>query len=147
MHVCPLQYSSRTLHATQFKPGLLADKLSEVRMSYFYLCLSVCQYLWIIKFLEWAYRKKRGIWGGIFIDWDIEGTIFRLIILRFSFVFYINLPIRKSYRIVSEFQILGTIWLLDFPDLSRLIPMIPPPPFVNMTELLTTVIQVGVVVF
>jgi hypothetical protein len=22
-----------------------------------------------------------------------------------------------------EFQILGTIWLLDFPDLSRLIPM------------------------
>ena len=26
-----------------------------------------------------------------------------------------------------EFQILGTIWLLDFPDLSRLIPMHPPP--------------------
>jgi hypothetical protein len=25
-----------------------------------------------------------------------------------------------------EFQILGTIWLLDFPDLSRLIPMHPP---------------------
>jgi hypothetical protein len=41
-----------------------------------------------------------------------------------------------------EFQILGTIWLLDCPDLTRLIPM-HPPPFVNMTELLTTVIQVG----
>jgi hypothetical protein len=57
LHVCPLQYSSRTLPATQFKPGLLADKLSEVQMSYFYLWLSVCQYLWIIKFPEWAYRK------------------------------------------------------------------------------------------
>jgi hypothetical protein len=76
LHVCPLQYSSRTLPATQFKLGLLADKLSEVQMSYFYLCLSVCQYLWIIKFLEWAYRKKGGIWGGIFIDWDIEGSFF-----------------------------------------------------------------------
>jgi hypothetical protein len=30
----------------------------------FYLCLCVCQYLWIIKFLEWAYRKKWGIWVG-----------------------------------------------------------------------------------
>jgi hypothetical protein len=48
----PLQYSSRTLPTTQFKSGLLADKLSEVQMLYFYLCLSVCQYLWIIKFLE-----------------------------------------------------------------------------------------------
>ena len=76
MHVCPLQYSSHTLPATQSKPGLLADKLSEVQMSYFYLCLCVCQYLWIIKFLEWAYRKKWGIWGGIFIDWDIEGSLF-----------------------------------------------------------------------
>jgi hypothetical protein len=53
-------YFSRTLPSTQFKPGLLADKLSEVQMSYFYLCLCVCQYLWIIKFLGWAYRKKGG---------------------------------------------------------------------------------------
>jgi hypothetical protein len=38
--------TSRTLLATQSKPGLLADyKLSEVQMSYFYLCLFVCQYL------------------------------------------------------------------------------------------------------
>jgi signal transduction histidine kinase len=41
LHVCPLQYSSRALPATQSKPGLLADKFSEVQMSYFYLCLCV----------------------------------------------------------------------------------------------------------
>jgi hypothetical protein len=39
LHVCPLQYSSRTLPATQSKPSLLADKLSEVQMSYYYECL------------------------------------------------------------------------------------------------------------
>ena len=61
-----LQYSSRTLPVTQSKPGLLADKLSEVQMSYFYLCLCVCQYL---KFLEWAYRKKMG---------DMRGYVHRL---------------------------------------------------------------------
>jgi hypothetical protein len=30
--------------------------------------------------------------------------IFRLILLRFSFVFFINLPFRKSYRIVLSFR-------------------------------------------
>ena len=45
MYGCPLQYSSRTLHATQFKPGLLPDKLSEDQMSYFYLCLSVSVFM------------------------------------------------------------------------------------------------------
>ena len=43
----------------------------------FLFVLSVCQYLWIIKFPEWAYRKQKGvIWGCIFIDWDIEGSFF-----------------------------------------------------------------------
>ena len=126
MHVCPLQYCSRTLPATQFKSDLLGDKLSEVQMSYFYLCLSVCQYLWIIKFLEWAYRNKwggGGIWGGIFIDWDIEGSFF----VWFYYVFVCILHKFAYSQIIQdglEFQILGTIWLLDFPDLSRLIPML-----------------------
>jgi hypothetical protein len=71
-----LLISFRTLPATQFKPGLLADKHSEVQMSYFYLCLSVCQYWWIIKFLEWAYRKKRG---------DMRGYFHRFGILRVHF--------------------------------------------------------------
>jgi hypothetical protein len=78
LHVCPLQYSSRTLPATQLKPGLLADKLSEVQMSYFYLCLSVGQYLWIIKFREWAYRKKGGDMRGYFHRFGYWGFIFRL---------------------------------------------------------------------
>jgi hypothetical protein len=41
------------------------------------------------------------------------GFIFGLMLLRFSFVFYIFLPIRKSNRMVLSL----------FPDLSRLIPM------------------------
>ena len=88
------------------KMGLLADKLSEVQMSYFYLCLSVCQYLWIIKFLEWAYRKKSGgeDMRGYFHRLGYWGFIYRLILLRFSFVFFIYLPIRKSYRMVLSFR-------------------------------------------
>ena len=46
MHVCPLQYSSHTIPATQFKSGLLADKLSEVQMSYFYLWYQKSLKLW-----------------------------------------------------------------------------------------------------
>jgi hypothetical protein len=69
--------------ATQFKPGLLADKLSEVQMSYFYLCLSVCQYLWIIKFLEWAYRKNRIIFF-FFI------SLFRFVFYFFPSIFFIS---------------------------------------------------------
>jgi hypothetical protein len=103
LHVCPLQYSSRTLPATQSRPGLLADKLSEVQMSYYYLYLCVCQYLWIIKFLEWEYRKK---WG-YFHRLGYWGFIIRLILLRFSLVFYINLPIRKSNRLVILGNVLG----------------------------------------
>ena len=113
MHVCPLQYSSRTLPATQFKPGLLADKLSEVQMSYFYLCLCVCQYLWIIKFLEWAYRKK---WGILRVHYSSDFiTFFVCILHKFAY--------SETKQDGLEFQILGTIWLLDFPDLSHLIPM------------------------
>jgi hypothetical protein len=104
LHVCPLQYSSRTLPATQSKPGLLADKLSEVQMSYFFLCLCVCQYLWIIKFLEWAYRKKMGDMRGYFHRLGYWGFIIRLILLRFSFVFLIHLPIRKSNRMILSFR-------------------------------------------
>jgi hypothetical protein len=85
---CLVSDSSRTLPATQSKPGLLAHKLSEVQMSYFYLCLCVCQYLWIIKFLEWANRKKWGILGGMFIDWDIEGSLFVWFYSLFRFFFY-----------------------------------------------------------
>ena len=70
----------------------------------FLFVLSVCQYLWIIKFLEWAYRKKGGDVRGYFHRLGYWGFIFRLILLRFSFVFYINLPIRKSYRIVLSFR-------------------------------------------
>jgi hypothetical protein len=95
LHVCPLQYSSRTLPAIQFKPGLLADKLSEVQMSYFYLCWSVCQYLWIIKFLEWAYRKKGGIWGGIF-----KNRIIFFLFLYFVLYFIFFLPF-SSYQSIS----------------------------------------------
>jgi hypothetical protein len=125
LHVCPLQYSSCTLPATQFKPGLLADKLSEVQMSYFYLCLSVCQYLWIIKFLEWAYRKKRGDMRRYFHRFGYWGFIFRLNLLRFSFVFFINLPIRKStgwswvsdsgHYLTTGFSRLVTyLWIIKF---------------------------------
>ena len=141
MHVCPLQYSSRTLPATQSKPGLLADKLSEVQMSYLYLCLCVCQYLWIIKFLEWTYRKKGGIWGGIFIDWNIEGSFF----VWFYYVFRLY-----STWICLFANQAGWSWVSDSghyltTGFSRLDTFNPhaPPPFVNMTELLTTVIQVG----
>jgi hypothetical protein len=70
---------------------LLADKLSEVQMSYFYLCLCVCQYLWIIKFLEWAYRRKWGIWGGYFHSlgyWGFISNYLFFLISLFRFVFY-----------------------------------------------------------
>jgi hypothetical protein len=106
--------------ATQSKPGLLADKLSEVQMSYFYLCLRVCQHLWIIKFLEWAYRKKMGDMRGYFHRLGYWGFIIRLILLRFSFVFHINLPICKSNRMVLNSLILThthtqiNIWHLNF---------------------------------
>ena len=110
---------------TQFKPGLLCRQTFRSSNVIFLFVLSVCHYLWIIKFLEWAYRKKRGDMRGYFHRLGYWGFIFRLILLRFSFVFYINLPIRKSYRMVLSFRF-WALWLLDFPDLSRLIPMHPP---------------------
>ena len=103
--------------------GLLADKLSEVQMSYFYLCLSVCQYLWIIKFLEWAYRKKGG-YEGVFSLIGILRVHFSSDFITF---FVCILHIFAYSQIIQdglEFQILGTIWLLDFLYLSRLIPML-----------------------
>jgi hypothetical protein len=42
-------------------------------ISVYFVLLSLVSF---IKFLEWAYRKKWGKWGGIFIDWDIEGSLF-----------------------------------------------------------------------
>jgi hypothetical protein len=91
----PLQYSSRTLPATQFKSGLLADKLSEVQMSYFYLCLSVCQYLWIIKFLEWRFAFV----GFVLFRW-FRFVSFLLISFRFvSFRF--NWFVCKQYPFVK----------------------------------------------
>jgi hypothetical protein len=86
-----LPYSSyQTISLVSSKPGLLADKLSEVQISYFYLCLCVCQYLWIIKFLEWAYRKKWGIWGGMFIDWDMPDLLAHYRIKVITMVPYAN---------------------------------------------------------
>ena len=46
---------------------------------------------------------------GYFHRLGYGGFINRLILLRFSFVFYINLPIRKIKQDGLEFQILGTI--------------------------------------
>ena len=112
MHVCPLQYSSRTLPAIQSKPGLLADKLSEVQMSYFYLSLCVCQYLWsghIEK--KWGYFHRLGYWE----------FIIRLILLGFSFVFYINLPIRKPNRMVLSFRFWALFDYWIFPTCHVLI--------------------------
>jgi hypothetical protein len=88
LHVCPLQYFSRTLPATRFKPGLLADKLSEVQISYFYLCLSLCQYLWIIKFLEWAYRKKWGIIKIIVFKKSNYLFFFSFLFISFCLLFF-----------------------------------------------------------
>jgi hypothetical protein len=50
------------------------------------------------------------------------GFIIRLILLRFSFVFYINLPIRKSNRMVLSFRFWALFDYWIFPDLTRLIP-------------------------
>ena len=129
-----LRYSTPHVHYPQFNSSrvCLPTNFQKFKCYIFYLCLSVCPYLWIIKFLELAY-KKRGDMRGYFHRLGYWGFIVRLILLRFSFVFFINLPIRKSYRMVLSFRF-WALWLLDFP---------PPPQFVNMTELLTTVIQVG----
>ena len=126
-------------------PHVHYPQLSEVQMSYFYFCLCVCQYLWIIKFLEWVYRKKMGDMRGYFHRLGYWGFIIRLILLHFSFVFYINLPIRKTNRMASSFRFWALFDYWIFPRLVTFNPHATPPssPFVNMTELLTTVIQVG----
>jgi hypothetical protein len=67
-------------------------------MSYFYLCLCVCQYLWIIKFLEWAYRKKWGIWGGIFID---SNYLFLFLYFVLSFISFLPFSSYQSISLVS----------------------------------------------
>jgi hypothetical protein len=61
LHVCPLQYSSRTLPATQFKSGLLADKLSEVDfvllslVSFYFVFISLISFRFV-SFLLISFR-------------------------------------------------------------------------------------------
>ena len=62
------------------------------------------------------YFHRLGYWG----------FIFRLILLHFSFVFFINLHFRKSCRMVLSFRFWALFDYWIFPDLSRSIP--PPPP-------------------
>ena len=90
-----VRYSTHHVHYPQLNPSRVCLPTNFQKFKcHIFMCLCVCQYLWIIKFLEWAYRKKWGIWG----------FIIRLILLRFSFVFYINLPIRKSNRMALSFR-------------------------------------------
>jgi hypothetical protein len=81
------------------KPGLLVYKLSEVQISYFYLCLCVCQYLWIIKFLEWAYRKNI-----FFLPFSSYQTIslvsFHFVSFRFCWFRFVSFSL-ISFRFVS----------------------------------------------
>ena len=79
---------------------------------------------------RWA-KNKQSVKHSIFVDWDIEGSFFVCNVHKFAF--------SQIIQDGLEFQVLGTIWLLDFPDLSRSIS----PQFVNMTELLAIVVQVG----
>ena len=116
MHVCPLQYSPRTLPETQSKTGLLADKLSEVQMSYFYLCLCVCQYLWIIKFMEWAYRKKRGDMRGYFHRlgyWAVKKVF-----VHCNFLLYISYKTTIFQNIIPK-SILVRFWWYFLPTEAR----------------------------
>ena len=60
-----------------------------------------------------GYVHRLGYWG----------FIIRLILWRFSFVFYINLPIWKPNRMVLSFRFWALFDYWIFPTLSRLIPM------------------------
>jgi hypothetical protein len=75
--------------------------------------------------------------NGIFIVWNNERSFFILILLRFSFVFFIILRFRKSYRMVLSYR----LWAL-FDYWIFLVCLVAPPPFVNMTELWMSIIQV-----
>ena len=55
-----------------------------------------------------GYFHRLGYWG----------FIFRLILLRFSFVFFIYLPIRKSYRMVLSFRFWALFDYWIFPTCS-----------------------------
>ena len=78
------------------------------------------------------YFHRLGYWG----------FIIRLILLRFSFAFFINLHFRKSYRMVLSFRFWALFDYWIFPTCHIQSPHLLSQ-FVNMTELLTTVVQVG----
>jgi hypothetical protein len=50
-----------------------------------------------------------------FVLFSLISYIFHLILLRFSFVFFINLPIRKSYRMVLSFRFWALVDYWIFP--------------------------------
>jgi hypothetical protein len=89
---------------------------------------------------RWA-KNEQNDKHGIFIDWDIEGSFF----VWFYYVFRLY-----SSEICIFANHTGWSWVSDSGHyltigFSRLVTFNPPTPsqFVNMTELLTTVIQVG----
>ena len=78
-----------------------------------FVCVSVFMNY---KALEWAYRKK---WGYVH-RLGYWGFIIRLTLLRFIVCILHKSAYSQIKQDGLEFQILGPSWLLDFPDLSRL---------------------------
>jgi hypothetical protein len=81
------------------KQGTTSRQTNDI---YFYMCVHksvnmkakcVCYDILFLQMIEF-YFHRLGYWG----------FIFRLILLRFSFVFFINLPIHKSYMMVLSFR-------------------------------------------